>query len=44
MALLPPSILHGATGSMAFEIRGDDAHGARPHLTHNAIRDLGITS
>jgi amidohydrolase len=32
-----PSILHGATGSLAFEIKGDDAHGARPHLTHNAI-------
>lgn len=32
-----PSILHGATGSLEFEIQGDDAHGARPHLTHNAI-------
>lgn len=32
-----PAIMHGATGSMEFEIRGDDAHGARPHLTHNAI-------
>ncbi|MBB4825414.1 amidohydrolase [Sporosarcina luteola] len=32
-----PSILHGATGTIEFEIRGDDAHGARPHLTHNAV-------
>jgi amidohydrolase len=32
-----PAILHGATGSIEFEIRGEDAHGARPHLTHNAI-------
>ncbi|MBS4192687.1 M20 peptidase aminoacylase family protein [Bacillus sp. FJAT-49705] len=32
-----PAIMHGATGSMEFEIRGEDAHGARPHLTHNAI-------
>ncbi|SDE79501.1 amidohydrolase [Bhargavaea beijingensis] len=32
-----PAIVHGATGAIAFEIRGDDAHGARPHLTHNAV-------
>lgn len=32
-----PAIVHGATHSLEFEIRGDDAHGARPHLTHNAI-------
>ncbi|GKV57181.1 amidohydrolase AmhX [Sporosarcina sp. NCCP-2222] len=32
-----PAIIHGATGSIEFEIRGDDAHGARPHLTHNAV-------
>ncbi|XXM72395.1 M20 peptidase aminoacylase family protein [Lysinibacillus sphaericus] len=32
-----PSILHGATRSLEFDILGDDAHGARPHLTHNAI-------
>lgn len=32
-----PAIVHGATGSIAFEIKGDDAHGARPHLTHNAV-------
>lgn len=32
-----PAILHGATGAIEFEIRGEDAHGARPHLTHNAI-------
>lgn len=32
-----PAIVHGATGTIHFDIRGDDAHGARPHLTHNAI-------
>ncbi|WP_252504362.1 M20 peptidase aminoacylase family protein [Sporosarcina sp. Marseille-Q4943] len=32
-----PAILHGATGTIQFEIRGDDAHGARPHLTQNAV-------
>ncbi|TDW04230.1 amidohydrolase [Bacillus badius] len=32
-----PAILHGATGSLEFDIRGEDAHGARPHLTHNAV-------
>lgn len=32
-----PAIIHGATGTIQFEIRGDDAHGARPHLTQNAV-------
>lgn len=32
-----PAIVHGATRSVEFEINGDDAHGARPHLTQNAI-------
>ena len=32
-----PAIVHSATRSIEFEINGDDAHGARPHLTHNAI-------
>lgn len=32
-----PAIIHGATGSIELEIKGDDAHGARPHLTHNAV-------
>ena len=32
-----PSIVHSATRSIEFEINGEDAHGARPHLTHNAI-------
>jgi amidohydrolase len=32
-----PAIKHGAAGTIEFEIHGDDAHGARPHLTHNAI-------
>ena len=32
-----PAIVHGATYSIQLEIRGDDAHGARPHLTHNAV-------
>lgn len=32
-----PSIEHGASGSCTFKIVGHDAHGARPHLTHNVI-------
>jgi amidohydrolase len=32
-----PAIIHSATRSIEFEIKGEDAHGARPHLTHNAI-------
>lgn len=32
-----PVIIHGATGSLDYEIIGDDAHGARPHLNKNAI-------
>jgi len=32
-----PAIVHGATGTIQFEIRGEDAHGARPHLTQNAV-------
>ena len=31
------SIEHGAASSIEFRITGDDAHGARPHLNHNAI-------
>lgn len=32
-----PAIIHGATGSIELEVRGDDAHGARPHLNSNSI-------
>lgn len=32
-----PSIEHGSAASLEFKISGDDAHGARPHLNHNAI-------
>lgn len=32
-----PVIIHGASASLTAEIKGDDAHGARPHLGHNAI-------
>ena len=32
-----PAIVHSATRSIEFDINGDDAHGARPHLTQNAI-------
>ncbi|MFD1706870.1 M20 peptidase aminoacylase family protein [Siminovitchia sediminis] len=35
-----PAIIHGAAASIECEIIGDDAHGARPHLTNNAI-DVG---
>lgn len=34
---LSPSIEHGSAGSFEFKIVGNDAHGARPHLNHNAI-------
>ncbi len=39
---ISPSIEHGATGTIAFKIIGDDAHGARPHLNTNAI-EIGAT-
>ncbi|MBT2217968.1 M20 peptidase aminoacylase family protein [Virgibacillus dakarensis] len=32
-----PVIVHGATKTLNAEIEGEDAHGARPHLNHNAI-------
>lgn len=32
-----PALYHGANYSIAFDIKGEDAHGARPHLNHNAI-------
>lgn len=32
-----PVIVHGASAMITAEIKGDDAHGARPHLGHNAI-------
>lgn len=32
-----PVIVHGATKMFQVEIKGDDAHGARPHLNENAI-------
>lgn len=32
-----PAILHGAAGTISGQIKGDDAHGARPHLGTNAI-------
>lgn len=35
-----PVIVHGATKTIRFNIIGEDAHGARPHLNKNAI-ELG---
>ncbi|WP_431803808.1 M20 peptidase aminoacylase family protein [Halobacillus andaensis] len=32
-----PAIIHGAVKMYNAEIKGSDAHGARPHLNHNAI-------
>ncbi|TMN23258.1 M20 peptidase aminoacylase family protein [Lentibacillus cibarius] len=32
-----PVIVHGATKTYKGIIKGEDAHGARPHLNHNAI-------
>lgn len=37
MGQASPSIEHGSAASLDFKIVGDDAHGARPHLNHNAI-------
>lgn len=37
MGTATPVIVHGATRMFHGEIQGDDAHGARPHLNHNAI-------
>jgi amidohydrolase len=37
MGTATPSIEHGSAASVEFKISGDDAHGARPHLNHNAI-------
>ncbi len=35
--LASPAILHGAARFLLGKIKGDDAHGARPHLGNNAI-------
>jgi len=37
MGYASPVIEHGATRDIQAEIIGNDAHAARPHLTHNAI-------
>jgi len=37
MGQATPVIIHGATKMYNAVIKGDDAHGARPHLNHNAI-------
>ncbi|WP_188455800.1 M20 peptidase aminoacylase family protein [Virgibacillus oceani] len=37
MGRATPVIVHGATKTVRVEIKGEDAHGARPHLNHNAI-------
>lgn len=37
MGRATPVIVHGATKTYKADIIGDDAHGARPHLNHNAI-------
>ncbi|WP_087972223.1 M20 peptidase aminoacylase family protein [Oceanobacillus rekensis] len=37
MGKATPVIVHGATKMYSADIKGDDAHGARPHLNHNAI-------
>ncbi|WP_078597614.1 M20 peptidase aminoacylase family protein [Evansella clarkii] len=40
--LAAPAILHGAAKFMLGKIKGDDAHGARPHLGSNAI-ETGVS-
>lgn len=37
MGSATPVIVHGATKTIQVEVKGDDAHGARPHLNKNAI-------
>ncbi|GGF29585.1 amidohydrolase AmhX [Halobacillus andaensis] len=37
MGKASPAIVHGAVKMYKVEIKGEDAHGARPHLNHNAI-------
>lgn len=37
MGRATPVIVHGATKMYSVEIKGQDAHGARPHLNNNAI-------
>ncbi|WP_085991068.1 M20 peptidase aminoacylase family protein [Oceanobacillus senegalensis] len=37
MGQATPVIVHGATKKVEANIKGEDAHGARPHLNHNAI-------
>lgn len=37
MGQATPVIVHGATRMYRVEIKGEDAHGARPHLNENAI-------
>lgn len=37
MGRATPVIVHGATHMFGVTIKGEDAHGARPHLNHNAI-------
>lgn len=37
MGKATPVIVHGASKMYSATIKGDDAHGARPHLNHNAI-------
>ncbi|MFQ3545789.1 M20 peptidase aminoacylase family protein [Halobacillus rhizosphaerae] len=37
MGRATPVIVHGAAKTINLEIKGEDAHGARPHLTSNAI-------
>lgn len=42
MGSATPVIVHGATTTIEVAIKGDDAHGARPHLNTNAI-EVGAT-
>lgn len=37
MGRATPVIIHGATKMYNIDIKGPDAHGARPHLNHNSI-------
>lgn len=41
MGVATPVIIHGATGRLEIELKGEEAHGGRPHLNKNAV-DIGV--
>jgi len=39
-----PALTHGATGSMEFRVKGQPAHGSRPHLGVNAVEAVVLAA